>query len=315
MANVDVSSKFHKASSHPNEGPPFLEDADGKFERYWNRASFRFSHKLSGHPLFELDSLVELSRRMPKCADFAYWSNGTEGPGNHWGARGKSLSLPDTIAGIAENNSLVLIKHAWQDEVYGPVLQSCLSEAVELCGDQLRDDVILGNATILIASPNRVTPYHIDWDCNFLMQIAGDKKLHVFNGADRTLLTEAELEGFCSGNINSAIYQPAREKDAAVYDLGAGDGVHVPVHAPHWAQNGNNISVALSVNYELRSEHRKSDLYQLQHWGRRAGLKPRGPERAGLAWKAAAVALRTARGLRKLIRPSDDGVPTRWQPS
>jgi hypothetical protein len=33
------------------------------------------------------------------------------------------------------------------------------------------------------------------------MQIAGDKKLHVFNGADRTLLTVAELEGFCSGNI------------------------------------------------------------------------------------------------------------------
>jgi len=59
------------------------------------------------------------------------------------------------------------------------VLQSCLSEAVELSGEQLRDDVILGNATILIASPNRVTPYHIDWDCNFLMQIAGDKKLHV----------------------------------------------------------------------------------------------------------------------------------------
>jgi hypothetical protein len=91
--------------------------------------------------------------------------------------------------------------------------------------------------------------------------------------------------------------------------------VHVPVHAPHWAQNGDNISVALSVNYELRSEYHKSDLYQLQHWGRRAGLKPHGPERAGLAWKAAAVALRTARGLRKLIRPSDDGVPTRWQPS
>jgi hypothetical protein len=163
MANVDVSSKFHEAPSYPNEGPPFLEDADGKFDRYWNRASFRFSHKLSGHPLFELDSLVELSRRMPKCADFAYWSNGTEGPGNHWGARGKSLSLPDTIAGIAENNSLVLIKHAWQDEVYGPVLQSCLSEAVELSGEQLRDDVILGNATILIASaePRHPLPHRL----------------------------------------------------------------------------------------------------------------------------------------------------------
>jgi hypothetical protein len=258
----------------------FLNDPDGKFERYWNRASFRFSHKLAGHPLFELDSLVELSRRMPKCADFAYWSNGTEDPGNQWGARGKSLSLQDTIAGIADNNSLVLIKHAWHDEVYGPVLQSCLSEAVKLCGAIMHDDVILGNATILIASPNRVTPYHFDWDCNFLAQIRGNKKLHVFNGTDRTLLTQVELERFCAGDINSAIYQPAREKDAAVNEPQAGDGVHIPYRA-HWAQNGDNISVALSMNYELRSENHNLDLYRVQHWARRAGLRPPDLERWG----------------------------------
>ena len=263
MADVDVTSKIHEAPSPPNEGPPFLNDPGGMFHRYWNRASFRFSHKLAGHPLFELGSLVELSRRMPKCADFAYWSNGTEGVDNHWGARGKSLSLQDTIAGIADNNSLVLIKHAWQDELYGPVLQSCLFEAVERCGSGMRHDVILGNATILIASPNRVTPYHLDWDCNFLAQITGNKKLHVFNGADRTLLTQAELERFCAGDINSAIYQPAREKDSAVYDLGPGDGAHVPVAAPHWARNGGNISVALSMNFELRSEARRLDLYRI----------------------------------------------------
>jgi hypothetical protein len=315
MASVDVSSKFHEASSHPNEGPPFLEDADGKFERYWNRASFRFSHKLSGHPLFELDSLVELSRRMPKCADFAYWSNGTEGPGNHWGARGKSLSLQDTIAGIADNNSLVLIKHAWQDEAYGPVLQSCLSEAVEFCGASMRHDVILGNVTILIASPNRVTPYHFDWNCNFRAQITGNKKVHVFNGTDRTLLTQVELERFCAGDINSAIYQPAREKDAVVYDLVPGDGVHIPYRAPHWEQNGGNISVALSMNYELRSETRNADLYRVEHWARRAGLHPPALERAGMAWQTAALALAAARGLRKLVRPLDDGLPARWRPS
>ena len=80
----------------------------------------------------------------------------------------------------------------------------------------MHDDVILGNATILIASPNRVTPYHFDWDCNFLAQIRGNKKLHVFNDTDRTLLTQVELERFCAGDINSGIYQPAREKDAAV---------------------------------------------------------------------------------------------------
>ncbi|MGH6812923.1 MAG: hypothetical protein ACREDM_11480 [Methylocella sp.] len=299
----------------PHKVPPYLYDPGGKFERDWNRASFSFTHKLAGHPLFELESLVALTRRMPKCADFAYWSNGMEGPGNHWGARGKSVSLQDTIAGITDNNSLVLIKHSWQDEVFGPVLQSCLSEAVELCGARMRNDVILGNATILIASPNRVTPYHFDGDCNFLAQITGNKKLHVFNGTDRTLLTQIELERFCAGDINSARYRPDREKDAAVYDLGPGDGVHIPYRAPHWAQNGGNISVALSMNYELRSEDRNSDLYRVLYWARRAGRNPPGPEHAGMAWQVAAVALRRARQLGKRIRPSDGGVPTRWQPS
>ena len=35
-------------------------------------------------------------------------------------------------------------------------------------------------AVILITSPNRVTSYHIDPDCNFLCQLQGEKVLHVF---------------------------------------------------------------------------------------------------------------------------------------
>jgi hypothetical protein len=254
---------------------------------------------------------VELSRRMPKCADFAYWANGTEGPGNHWEARGKKLSLQDTIAGIADNNSLVLIKHAWQDELYGSVLQSCLSEAVEHCRAAMRHDVILGDATILIASPNRVTPYNLNWDCNFLAQITGNKKLHVFNGTDRTLLTQIELEHFCAGDINSATYQPAREKDAAVYDLGPGDGVHIPYRAPHWVQNGDNVSVALSLKYELRSETRTADLYRVQHWARRQS--PSAPFRARRHGLANCSARAGGGSLAAQARPA--GQPTRWRPS
>ena len=35
----------------------------GTFARYCNRHSFRFSHALAQHPLFQLDSLQELSRQ------------------------------------------------------------------------------------------------------------------------------------------------------------------------------------------------------------------------------------------------------------
>jgi len=75
----------------------------------------------------------------------------------------------------------------------------------------------------------------------------------------------AELEGFCSGNINSA-YTSRHGKRMRGLRLEPGRRARPGPRAALGAKC-NNISVALSVNYELRSEHRKSDLYQLQHWG------------------------------------------------
>jgi len=42
-------------------------------------------------------------------------------------------------------------------------------------------------------------------------------------------------------------------------------GWHVPVCAPHWVQNKNNVSVAISVNYELRSVERLKRIYRINH--------------------------------------------------
>jgi hypothetical protein len=205
---------------------------------------FPFPHKLAGHPLFELDSLVELSRRMPNCADFAYWSNGTEDPGNQWGARGKSLSLQDTIAGIADNNSLVLIKHTWHDEVYGPVLQSCLSEAVKLCGVIMHNDVILGNATILIASPNRVTPYHSDWDATSWRKSQATKSCMCSMARIARYLRRSSSSAFAPG-ISIAPYTSRRGKRTRRYD-----GVHIPYRAALGAKRRQHLG---GVQHELRA--------------------------------------------------------------
>jgi len=41
------------------------------------------------------------------------------------------------------------------------------------------------NISVIITSPNQITPYHMDADCNYLLQIAGAKTIYVFNGADK----------------------------------------------------------------------------------------------------------------------------------
>jgi hypothetical protein len=258
-----------------------VTDPEGKFRRNYNRANFMFKHELSGNPLFELKSLIELTQRMPDHGEH-YWSNGPVAVNNTWsdGTIGRQ-SLQDTIRNIAHNNSIVILKHTEQDELFAPVLQSVLATMIDLAGAPMRDDVTIGEVLILISSPNRITPYHMDSETNFLLQITGDKWFHVFSHSDRTLVTEREREDFFAISRNCAVYRPERQDECNKYDLHAGYGIHVPPCAPHWVQNRDNVSVALSVNYELRSVDRLEKLYKFNHRLRKLGLNPAPPAASG----------------------------------
>ena len=141
----------------------------------------------------------------------------------------------------------------------------------------MRQDVVVGETSILISSPNRLTPYHMDDDCNFLMQVAGNKTLFVYDHNDRTLVSHAEREQYHMGNLNSIVYQESRRCEATAYELRAGYGVHIPVFAPHWARNHDNISVALSVNYQLRPMLAEKRIYRMNSLLRKMGAAPAPP--------------------------------------
>jgi len=61
-----------------------------------------------------------------------------------------------------------------------------------------------------------------------------------------------------------------------VYKMVPGDGVHIPVNAPHWVTNGESPSVSLSVNFEFKGSE-KSDVYRTNYYLRQLGLTPTPP--------------------------------------
>ncbi|MGB6176011.1 MAG: hypothetical protein WBF43_06675 [Methylocella sp.] len=278
---------------------PVLADPDGQFARNYNRRQFLFPHGLKDHPLFEIPNLIKLAKRPLHVG--AYWSNGKVNANDSWGINpAPRLTLIDTIANIGDNNSLVILKQIAQDPVYGPVLQDVLASVVALSGEQMHHDVVVGETTILISSPNRLTSYHMDDDCNFLMQAVGTKTLWVYDHTDPTLVSHEEREQYHIGNPNSIVYQESRQCDATAYELHAGYGVHIPVFAPHWARNHDNISVAVSVNYQLRTMLAEKRIYQVNSLLRKLGAAPTPPRIS--PWRdrlklAAAKGLYAARGL------------------
>ncbi len=302
---------------------------NGEFASKFNRADFLFDHGLAHHPLFELPALLGLAHRIPKYKDFVYWQNGRVKVNDRWEANpGPRLSLDETIEGIAHNDSLVILKHAEQDEIYGPLLQEILQRIFSFTSPASQNDIVLGESLIFINSPNRTTAYHLDLESNFLLQVAGEKFVRVHDCADRTITTHEELENHCGGNYNGAIFKPARQNDAHYYHLTAGHGVHFPSTAPHWVENGPDVSVSININFDLISVHRRlKRIYSFNRVMRRVGIRPAPPgtSRFGDAFKeraAVGVDLMLAMVHGKVVPPPDAAPasypvwrPTRINPS
>jgi hypothetical protein len=250
-----------------------------EFLAKFNRTDFMFDHGLARHPLFELPALAALAGRIPKFRDFVYWQNGRVRVDDKWGVNpAKRLSLEETIDGIAHNDSLVILKHAEQDRIYGPLLQEILQRIYSFTSAEAQADIVLGESLIFINSPNRKTAYHLDLESNFLLQITGVKLVHVFDCGDRTLTPHVELENQCSGDSNGAIYKPERQQDAHFYRLTAGYGVHFPSLGPHWVQNGDAVSISININFDLVSIHRRlKRIYRANRLIRRLGFEPTAP--------------------------------------
>jgi hypothetical protein len=280
-----------------------LYDPEGQFRPHYNRSTFMFRHGLSSHPLLQLPGLIDLADRLEKY-DGCYWSNGSADVADRWEkGTDRRQSLRKTLENIEENDSLVILKFAVHDPIAGPFFCDLLATIVRLVGPRMAEDVLVGRANILIASPRRITAYHIDSDVNYLLQVAGDKSFAVFDQTDRTLITEEELERFFNGDESAACFKPERETEATAHDLRAGFGVHVPCMAPHLARNGGEVSIAVSCCFDLASIQRLALVYKTNHHLRSLGVRPRSPRDETWRNGAKAWGAKTAVAVRGLLRP------------
>ncbi len=255
---------------------------DTRFRDLFNKNSFVFDHDLHTQKLYDIDSLVGLARRLGP--DSAYWSTRPINVSEGWeDAQGPKLSLEEAVATVETSNTLVVLKNIEQDEIFGPVFQSVVEMMAGRVGPALEQDMLHGRATLLISSPRRVTGYHIDAEANFLLQLRGDKTVYVFDGSDREVMPETELERFYAGDLNAARYKEELQRTKArTIDFRPGLGVHVPIEWPHWVKNGDSVSVSISINYDMRSNARMAKLYRANHRLRQLGITPTPPGRSSL---------------------------------
>lgn len=255
-----------------------------EFSESFNRLPFEISHNLAGHPLFELPKLRKLAGTLSAKTDkIAFF---TDSPTLYQGwnrSKSRDASLVQAFSHLEETNSWILLKSIQDEPEYRVMLDKCLNELQELTGVPLLEQITWADAYVFISSPNTMTPYHIDHESNFLLQIHGEKEVNLFDPSDKTILTDSEIEKYYMGDFNSACYKPEIQNKAKVFQIAAGKGVHHPVRAPHWVRNnGNTYSVSLSVLFFMREFDRQARIYQANHFLRKLNINPTPPGRSPL---------------------------------
>lgn len=250
------------------------------FRQNFNTLPFEVEHALSTDPRFELSRLIELAHQIAtrndphrKFGDVTCLL-GKQDPSKPVLEGAKfSSDVAETIRQIKTADAWIMLNHIERDPAYREVLESCICDLLRLSGKDLRKQIKWFEAIVFISSPGRATPYHIDRECSWLLQIAGEKEIHLFDRADREVTPNDELERYWLAHNGAGVYKPQFESRAMVYQLRPGTGVHIPVNSPHWLRNGNQVSISLNVNFVFH-DSLLGNIYRANYYMRKKGMKP-----------------------------------------
>jgi Cupin superfamily protein len=257
------------------------------FRSDYARKPFRVSHRLTEHPLLSLESLGQLADFLP---DDRVEHNRADVPEIlPTGEAEKLDATPGEIArGIQTNGAWMVLKHIEQHPDYNRLLDEALDEVMPFVTER-EGGMNRRVGFIFLTSPGGTTPAHTDPEHNFLLQVRGWKEMTIGlwpSKADEQQELESQIGPGGHRNV------PAMPEGAETFRMDPGDGVYVPIHAPHLVRNGDEVSISLSITWQTPVSERELLATSLNARLRRLKLTPKAPGDRPIGDKAKAGVMR-----------------------
>jgi hypothetical protein len=249
---------------------------DAALNANYNRRAFAMGHRLFEHPLFAIETLFDLCRRLRpenvycrpgKISHDAEFDQSLTGPNG-------GLSLDDAIAKLEERNAYIVIFNPEIDPVYAPVIEGLLGE-IAAHTEHLDPDINWYSSYVFISAHDSVTPYHMDREMNFLLQIQGHKTVMLWDPFDQEIMTDADKDLLLSyQGARRPAWKSSFESKAMTFELQPGVGVHHPFIAPHLVRTSSAVSVSLALTFRSRASDTWTNAHAFNYRLRRLGLVP-----------------------------------------
>jgi len=252
----------------------FSEADLDRLRSYYPERPGKLSHRLTGHPLLTLESLVELGKRLPRSSveynagDLPYGVDPEEVSHN-------GLSVEDTIRGIEQCGSWMVLKHVDQDPAYKALLEEALGELAGVI-EPVSGEMLTKVGFIFVSSPGAVTPFHLDPEHNVLCHVSGRKTMLIVPG-EEDVVTPEKHESYHLGGHRNVPWRDEYAERGETFELEPGDAVHVPLMWPHWVKNGPEPSISFSITWKNEWVYQEADVRGMNHILRRIGIDPAPP--------------------------------------
>jgi len=273
---------------------------------------FAIRHMLAKHPLLTLASVAKLAAELPR--DLIEYNSGdvaiSQNPGE---VKTVALNPVEVVERIEKAGAWMVLKRVEKSPVYRQLLEDTLLSVARARGFSSLDEAGFSQIEgfLFVSSPRSTTPFHMDAEDNFFVQIHGEKFFRVYDNRDGAIADEAQVE-YSTTRHRNVPYRADFDSRGIEFHLFAGDGCYIPYQWPHWVRTADQYSISLAITWKTPEVKRLNDLHVFNALLRGIGLPQAAPgkrpllDRGKLAVYRSVVAviepLRSSPTMRRILR-------------
>ena len=273
-------------------------------------------HNFHDHPLMQLPQLAQLARELMASGQCRFMIRGaseTSAFESVLKARSPDRREVDEVfRHIEEPGSWVALYNVETNPSYRAFLADVMSSAQSLL-ERKQPGIFKVSGYTFISAPPSVTPFHIDRENNFWLQVRGQKTISVWDHTDRDVVAAKDVEEFVLfGSLEHVRLEEAVRNRRHEFHAEPGDGVYFPSTSPHmtrcdtaWVKPGDGVCISMAIVFYTEVTLRHARVHQVNHLLRRLGITPRSPGQSALSDAVKAPFGHLAGKVRELRRGTD----------
>lgn len=284
---------------------PVIMASNDSLTRDFPLRPFAIRHMLAGHPLLTLQRIARLASELPR--DLIEYNSGaasiSQDPDK---VQPVNLDPVEVVNRIESAGAWMVLKRIEKSPEYRALLEDALLSVARARGFNSLEEAGFSQIEgfLFVSSPNSTTPFHLDGEDNFFVQIHGDKTFAIFDNRDGAIADNAQVE-YCTTKHRNVPYNDSFKSRGVEYHLVGGDGCYVPYQWPHWVRTAGSYSISMAITWKTPEVRRLNDLHTFNSMLRGLGLPQAAPGQ-NAAWDTIKLGVfRAVRGLVEPLRKSE----------